>query len=95
MKASELTSADVIAFLRLDGIEPELPPELLLTAARAYVRGYTRLSDNEIDEHEDITIAILALCSDMYDNRQMHVESDKVNRVVSSILDMHQRVLVG
>ena len=95
MKVSELTSADVITFLRLDGTEPEIPPELLLSAAKAHVKGYTRLTDTEIDEHEDITIAVLVLCSDMYDNRQMQVENDKVNRVVSSILDMHQRSLVG
>lgn len=95
MKVSELTRDNVIAFIRLDGIEPEIPPEMLLTAAKAYVKGYTRLTDEEIDLHEDITLAVLVLCSDMYDNRQMQVEGDKVNRVVSSILDLHQRVLVG
>ena len=95
MKVSELTRDDVIAFIRLEGTEPEIPPEMLLAAAKAYVKGYTRLTDEEIDLHEDITLAVLVLCSDMYDNRQMQVEGDKVNRVVSSILDLHQRVLVG
>lgn len=95
MKVSELTSAEVTAFLHLDGIEPEISPDALLSAARAFVRSYTRMTDEEIDEHDDISAAVLVLCSDMYDNRQLTVASDKVNNVVTSILNMHQRTLVG
>ncbi len=43
-----------------------------------------------MDAFEDFTLAVYALCSDMYDNRQMAVENDRVNRVVQSILDMHR-----
>ena len=47
-----------------------------------------------MDLHEEISIAILVLCSDLYDNRQTAVESDKVNRTVRSILDLHSTNLL-
>lgn len=62
---------------------------ILQKAAVEYVKSYTGLTDAEIDEHEDITAAVLVLISDMYDNRQMHVEKGSVNRVVDTILGMH------
>lgn len=89
MKSSEISAETLRGYLRLDDNDPDVPLEALLAAARRYVTGYTGIDEAELDGHEDISIAILVLCSDFYDNRQMTVESDKVNRVVQSILDLH------
>lgn len=89
MKVSELTEQDVIQYARMENAEEDIAPAALLEAAKAYVRSYTGLTDEEIDRHEEISIAVLALCSDMYDNRQLAAENDKVNRVVETILGMH------
>ncbi len=89
MKVSELTEEDVIRYTRMENAEEDISPAALLAAAKAYVRSYTGLTDEEIDGHEEISIAVLALCSDLYDNRQLAAENDKINRVVSSILGMH------
>lgn len=89
MKISELTEADVREYARMLETGNDISPKVLLESAKAYVRGYTGRTDAELDSCDDISIAILALCADMYDNRQMAVENDKVNRVVQSILDMH------
>lgn len=62
---------------------------ILQKAAVEYVKSYTGLTDAEIDKHEDITIAVLVIISDMYDNRQMTVDKNNVNRVVDTILGMH------
>ena len=43
----------------------------------------------QLDQHDDITIAVLALISDMYDNRSVSVKETGVNRIVESILGMH------
>ena len=53
------------------------------------MKGYTGLNEAAIDTHEDITIAVLVLVSDMYDNRQMTVDKNNVNRVVDTILGMY------
>jgi len=62
---------------------------IILPAAKSYVLNYTGVAAADIDSYEDITIALMVLCSDMYDNRQMTVDKSDVNKVVQSILDMH------
>lgn len=64
------------------------------TAAVEYCKGYTGLNVDEIDLHEDITIAVLTLISDMWDNRSMTIDRANVNRVVDTILGMHSVNLV-
>ena len=89
MKPSKITPYEVIKYARMDDMDADLSPEALLAAAKAFVKSYTGLTDEELDKHEEISIAILALCTDMYDNRQSTVENDKVNRVVETILGLH------
>ena len=88
MVISEITSQNVADFLRLDDADPMLTP--MMAAAKAYIRDYTGLSEEELDEHEDFYIAFMVLVQDMYDNRAMYVEKDNVNRVVDSILFRHR-----
>ena len=93
MKVSEITLKDICRQIRTD--ETYLTEEdrkylsILQKAAVEYVKGYTGLDETAIDTHEDITIAVLVLVSDMYDNRQMTVDRNNVNRVVDTILGMY------
>ena len=94
MIVSGLTDKDVLSFLRLDGTEGDISPSALLAAATAYVRSYTGLTDGEMDEHEDLAIAVLVLCADLYENRLTTVDTANVNRTVSCILGMHCKNLI-
>ena len=94
MIVSRLTDKDVLSFLRLDGTEGDVSPSALLAAATAYVRSYTGLTDREMDEHEDLAIAVLVLCADLYENRLTTVDTANVNRTVSCILGMHCKNLI-
>lgn len=94
MIVSRLTDKDVLSFLRLDGTEGDISPSALLAAATAYVRSYTGLTDREMDEHEDLAIAVLVLCADLYENRLTTVDTANVNRTVSCILGMHCKNLI-
>lgn len=87
MKVSEVTSQTVSEYLKIDSSDTMLP--IILSAAKSYILKYTGIAEADANNYEDLTIALLVLCSDMYDNRQMSVDSDKVNKVVQSILDMH------
>ena len=90
MKVREITQADVANYCRIQ--EDEISAAELATmkaAAIAYTTGYTGLTLAELDEHEDITIAVLCLIADMYDNRLMTVDRNNVNRTVDTILGMH------
>lgn len=98
MKISEITAETVAEYLRLDDasgiiIEP------VMNAAKSYIMDETALSEEELDEHEDLAIAYLVLCQDMHDNRAF-TDTDSGNAgphpnlVVSSILGHHRQNLV-
>lgn len=97
MKVSDVTLQNVMDFLRID-----FPTEIeqaevtaMMTAAKNYIVGYTGLTEEEIDEHEDITIAYQVLIADMFDNRNNQIEKPTyVNRTVQSILSLHRTNLV-
>lgn len=93
MKVSEITIKDICRQIREEEAyvteEGRKHLAILQKAAVDYVKGYTGLDEAAIDTHEDITIAVLVLVSDMYDNRQMTVDKNNVNRVVDTILGMY------
>lgn len=93
MKVSEITFSDICRQIREEEAyvteESRKHLSILQKAAVDYVKGYTGLDEAAIDTHEDITIAVLVLISDMYDNRQMTVDKNNVNLVVDTILGMY------
>lgn len=89
MKVSEILTKDVAEYLRLDDDFEEKSLQPLLSAAQDFVKSYTGLDPEEIDEHEDFYIVIMILCQDMYDNRCMYVDKNNLNKVVETILGMH------
>lgn len=98
MKVSEITAENVIAFCRIDDPDEDdrSQVDIAMSAARAFIRSYTGLDDESIDEHEDFCWAFLILCRDNYDNRSLAESgSMKINRTVGIILDMHSKNLLG
>jgi len=76
--------------------------QVLYDAAVTYIQGQTGIhgvdvddeSGRKLDDYPDLTYALLALVSDMYDNRQMTVSSDKANETVLNILSRHDFNLI-
>ena len=101
MRVSEITrevvldhlheNADILSETELSYIDS------CKAAAVSYVKGWTGISgvdepDEEgrkLDDYEDITFAVLAIISSMYDTRSMIVDKDKLNPMVTSVLNMH------
>lgn len=86
---NDLTTQDVSEFLRLDE-DDSLMLAPIMSAAKAYIMDYTGLTEDALDNHEDLFIAFMVLCQDMYDNRAMYVDKDNVNKVVDSVLFRHR-----
>lgn len=63
--------------------------EMMIKASVEFVKSYTGLTEEELDIHEDITIAVLMLVADMYDNRQMQIDKNNLNHTADVILGMH------
>jgi uncharacterized phage protein (predicted DNA packaging) len=66
----------------------------IFAASRSYIQSYTGLTLESLDLHEDITIALMILSNEMYENRVYMVEGTSVNKVVSTILNMHSTNLL-
>lgn len=95
MQISKITAADVADFIRLDPDSyKNRMLKAIMEAAKQYILGYTGLTEAEADEKEDLYIAYMVLCQDMYDNRSMYVDRNNVNKVVESVLGMHCKNLI-
>lgn len=88
MKVSELTIDFLQEYIRTDGSAVTMLKPML-AAAINYVMAYTGLTATQLDNYEDITLAVMALVADLYDVRQYTVQSAEVNPTVKSILDQH------
>ena len=92
MKVSDVTNIDLAEYVRLDDASDlELNElELMRSGAVAFIKSYTGLTDEEVDEHEDITQVLFILVADMFDNRNYQMDSKSVvNPAVKSILNLH------
>ena len=92
MKVSEVTNIDLAKYVRLDDASDLELNELerMRNGAVAFIKSYTGLTDEEVDEHEDITQVLFILVEDMFDNRNYQMDSKSVvNPSVKSILNMH------
>lgn len=88
MKVSELDEVYIAQYLKLDEPDEEdfIFVRTCFEAAKSFVKTQTGLDDERMDEHDDLTIAVLVLIQDMHDNRRMYVDKTNVNKVVDSII---------
>lgn len=98
-KVSDITFNEVAEYLRLteDLIEDENNVAFItstISIAKAFISNYTGVPEDELDNYGDLPIVVLALCQDMYDNRSLYVEDGNLNKMVETILGMHQRNLL-
>lgn len=94
MKVSEIQLNDICDHIHeipdeLEEIEKKQLEHIILPAAVAFCVGQTGLSKSDLDKHEDITIAVLEVVANMWDDRSFIVTNDKINPVVDKILSMH------
>ncbi|MCM1364699.1 MAG: head-tail connector protein [Faecalibacterium sp.] len=98
MKMSEITISDVLSYMKVDqadvGDRREI--ENILASAKQYVLNETGLSAEECDRYDDLTIAVMILCNDMFDNRSRYVNSSSASPslTVESILGFHRHNLL-
>lgn len=98
MKVSELTIEEVLNYIR--ELEDNLTAEdmklikAMQAAAISYASGQTGLTIEELDQYEEMSVAVLALISDMWDNRSTTVDRNNRNEIVENILYMHSNNLL-
>lgn len=96
-KVSDITAQKVADYLRISELTEDDRDFLTscITVAIDYILKYTGIEDTEtLDKYPDMIIVVYVLCQDMYDNRVMYVDNSNLNRVVETILGLHQRNLL-
>lgn len=96
-KVSDITAQKVADYLRISELTEDDRDFLTscITVATDYILKYTGIEDTEtLDKYPDMIIVVYVLCQDMYDNRVMYVDNSNLNRVVETILGLHQRNLL-
>lgn len=97
MKISDVTKNQAVKFMRIDDLTQDDSDllDIIMPAAKSFIIGYTALTAEELDEHEDLTIAYLVLIEDMFDNRVLTVNSANLNRTTENILSMYAKNHIG
>ena len=86
MKLSEIDVPFVKEYLRQDGDEDNRLIGAILEGAKDYIVKYTGQSLDQLEESEDLTIAVLVLVAEFYDNRTISV-NERINLRVNNMLD--------
>lgn len=86
MKLSEMDLDFAKEYLRQDNSDDDQLIELLLDASKNYVVNYTGLSLEQLEQHEDVCIAVLVLIAEFYDNRTVSI-NDKLNLRMNTMLE--------
>lgn len=98
MKISEIDTNYLCNYLKLEEVEEEQRKDLevMKVAALEFVQNYTGLTLEEMEQHEDITIAAICIIADMFDNRNYYLDykNTKTNQTVNCILNMYARNLL-
>lgn len=91
-KISEITYQDVAEYIRLCEVTQDDQNTLtnLINISIDYISKYTGVEVENLDNYNDMVIVVFILCQDMWDNRTMYVDNTNLNKVVETILGMHQ-----
>jgi hypothetical protein len=98
MRISEITIDDLKQYANVYHNEDDNLFTAILTAGKQFISTYTGLPlvddpannvTDSVDDHEDLTIALMVLSNEMYDNRAFVVDNTKLNFVIKQILDSH------
>lgn len=91
MKISELTAETVKEYCGVfDSDSDSLITDVLMPAAKKYIIGYTGLTAEQCDKHDDIALALMVLVNDMLSEREYTLSLQKqVNPAVKTILSMY------
>lgn len=90
-KISQLTYEDIANYIRLVEVTNEDQTFLntILKVSKDFIVGYTGHTLEELDNYSDMVIVVYVLCQDMYDTRSLYVDKTNLNKIVSTILGMH------
>lgn len=89
MKISEITIDSVKEYCGISSNDSDVILTACLASAKAYAVGFTGCALAELEEYEDVLLAIMMLANDYFLFRFSGQGNDKPNPAVENILHMH------
>ena len=93
MKINEITTELMLNYCNAYEEDTDLIL-LFKDAGVSYIKTYTGLDEEKINEHDDLSIALLVLINDMYENRSIECDKGKCNSILDNILGAHSINLI-
>ena len=94
MTVSELTVDNVKNYLRVDTDIDDTLLAVILPAAKRFCAQYTGLTLEDLDDYEDMPLAVLAVAADMYEIRQVTLNGTQINPTTAQILGTYSTNLL-
>ena len=94
MLVSELTMANLKNYLRVDTNIDDTLLAVILPAAKRFCAQYTGLTLEELDDYEDMPLAVLVVAADMYEVRQVTLNGTQLNPTTAQILGTYSTNLL-
>lgn len=94
MTVSELTVDNVKNYLRVDTDIDDTLLAVILPASKRFCAQYTGLTLEDLDEYEDMPLAVLAVAADMYEVRQVTLNGTQINPTTAQILGTYSTNLL-
>lgn len=96
MKLKKVDENFLCDYLKID--EPDLYEKqnvkMAFEAAKEYIKNQTGINDEVLYSKDDLTIAVLVLTEDMYENRRYYVDNANMNEVVKNIIYQYSENLL-
>lgn len=89
MKISEVSLSAVKAHCGVSGTDSDELLGIYMDAAKKLCADYTGLSEEQLDEFPDITVAYLNMVNEMFSQRLVMTAGTQMNDFQRQILDMH------
>ena len=94
MTVSELTVNNLKNYLRVDTNIDDTLLAVILPASKRFCAQYTGLALEDLDEYEDMPLAVLAVAADMYEVRQVTLNGTQINPTTAQILGTYSTNLL-
>lgn len=94
MLTSELTVDNLKNYLRVDTDIDDTLLAVILPAAKRFCAQYTGLTLEDLDDYEDMPLAVLAVAADMYEVRQVTLNGTQINPTTAQILGTYSTNLL-
>ena len=94
MKVSDIDITILKNYLRIDGDDDDGLLEHILNASIDYCVNYTGRTIEELEQFNDIPLAVLCLCADLYENRDYVTDKINISPAIAQILGSHSNNLL-